>query len=234
MKQKQYRYFKYLKTFTLFSYRKIQNDRRLTKQKRKKGEKRNENIQNEQLFPRFSLAQIELEPNASKFAIFSAIRSAVLEADTKYSIFYEKTTKKHVTTSKITNCCFVCAGTCKVNNLVECACHINNDKNKQRDDNSDADSDTEEISEKESIPKVPQIVGAGLKSLFELIADARNIHPNLCTKALKALLDVIQGKYVYTLFQKKFYCFLSFYYVPIFILMLRMETWFLFIFYFIM
>lgn len=39
-----------------------------------------------------------------------------------------------------------------------------------------------------------QIVGAGLRGLFELIAEARNVSPKLCTKALKALFDVIQGQ----------------------------------------
>lgn len=148
------------------------------------------------------MAQIELEPNASKFAIFSAIRSAVLEADTKYALFQEKTVKKPVS-----RCCFVCTATCKSNSLVECACHAADKKNRGggagaaaaggivggEEVNSEAESETEEITEKEIIPKVPQIVGAGLKSLFELIADARNIQPNLCNKALKALLDVIQG-----------------------------------------
>lgn len=39
-----------------------------------------------------------------------------------------------------------------------------------------------------------QIVGAGLKGLFELIAEARNVSPTLCTKGLRALFDVIQGQ----------------------------------------
>lgn len=39
-----------------------------------------------------------------------------------------------------------------------------------------------------------QIVGAGLRGLFELIAEARNVSPMLCTKALRALFDVIQGQ----------------------------------------
>lgn len=39
-----------------------------------------------------------------------------------------------------------------------------------------------------------QIVGAGLKGLFELIAEARHISPQLCTKGLRALFDVIQGQ----------------------------------------
>lgn len=39
-----------------------------------------------------------------------------------------------------------------------------------------------------------QIIGAGLKGLFELIAEARSVSPNLCTKGLRALFDVIQGQ----------------------------------------
>lgn len=39
-----------------------------------------------------------------------------------------------------------------------------------------------------------QIVSAGLRGLFELIAEARNVSPPLCTKALKALFHVIQGQ----------------------------------------
>lgn len=41
---------------------------------------------------------------------------------------------------------------------------------------------------------VPQIVGAGLRGLFELIGEARAIQPALCTRALRALFDVIQGQ----------------------------------------
>lgn len=33
-----------------------------------------------------------------------------------------------------------------------------------------------------------------MKGLFELIAEARNVSPNLCTKGLRALFDVIQGQ----------------------------------------
>lgn len=39
-----------------------------------------------------------------------------------------------------------------------------------------------------------QIVGVGLRSVFELIRESRSPHPSLCTKALKALLDVVQGQ----------------------------------------
>lgn len=37
-------------------------------------------------------------------------------------------------------------------------------------------------------------MGAGLKGLYELIAEARYVSPTLCTKALKALFDIIQGQ----------------------------------------
>lgn len=100
-------------------------------------------------------------------------------------------------------CCFVCNGICKPNNQIECACHLSNKSN--RDEcNSDAgggvntgiESDSDDNSEKDMMAvEVPKIVGAGLKSLFELISDARNIQPSLCTKALKALFDVVQGQY---------------------------------------
>lgn len=33
-----------------------------------------------------------------------------------------------------------------------------------------------------------------MKGLFELIAEARNVSPSLCTKGLRALFDVIQGQ----------------------------------------
>ncbi|XP_014287849.1 E3 ubiquitin-protein ligase MYCBP2 isoform X3 [Halyomorpha halys] len=42
-------------------------------------------------------------------------------------------------------------------------------------------------------PKIPKIVGVGLRSVFELIRESRTSYPALCTKALSALLDVVQG-----------------------------------------
>ncbi|KAL1131015.1 hypothetical protein AAG570_012253, partial [Ranatra chinensis] len=42
-------------------------------------------------------------------------------------------------------------------------------------------------------PRLPKIVGVGLRSVFELIRESRVTHPSLCTKALTALLDVVQG-----------------------------------------
>ena len=39
-----------------------------------------------------------------------------------------------------------------------------------------------------------QIVRIGLRSVFTLMRESRTIEPNLCTKALSALLDVLQGQ----------------------------------------
>ncbi|KAM8720838.1 hypothetical protein ACLKA7_006822 [Drosophila subpalustris] len=191
--------------------------------------------------PAFPVAHIELDPNASKFAVFSAIRSTVLEAETRFALFHEGNGHGALAASALkkwsgnmgSSCCLVCAGSCMVSNLVDCACHAplavagaNGgvgagaagaaggagvagaagggaaagaaaavDKRTTNSANSDADSDTDETEEREPVyATVPLIVGAGLRSLFELIADARHIQPLLCTKALKALLDVIQGQ----------------------------------------
>lgn len=63
-------------------------------------------------------------------------------------------------------------------------------------DHSEIDSDTEDNTQSSSyIPlKVSKIVGLGLRSVFELIKESRMAHPSLCTKALSALLDVLQGQ----------------------------------------
>lgn len=204
------------------------------------------------ILPSFPVAHIELDPNASKFAVFSAIRSTVLEAETRYALFQEggpssgggHSGSKKWNTPLSTSCCMMCAHSCMISNILDCSCHaqlamaggagqgaggggagggggdrvmiggggggggpapvpvvvggpgLPAEKRPRRDSaNSDADSDTEEPTEREPVyATVPLIVGAGLRSLFELIADARHVHPLLCTKALKALLDVIQGQ----------------------------------------
>lgn len=63
-------------------------------------------------------------------------------------------------------------------------------------EHSEVESDTEENSQSSSfLPiKVSKIVGLGLKSVFEIIKESRTIHSGLCTKALRALLDVLQGQ----------------------------------------
>lgn len=62
-------------------------------------------------------------------------------------------------------------------------------------DHSEIDSDTEDTQSSTLVPvKVSKIVGFGLRSVFELIKESRSAHPGLCTKALCALLDVLQGQ----------------------------------------
>ena len=39
-----------------------------------------------------------------------------------------------------------------------------------------------------------QIVGIGLCGVFELIKETRQSHPALCSRALQALLDMLQGQ----------------------------------------
>ncbi|KAL3880398.1 hypothetical protein ACJMK2_032642, partial [Sinanodonta woodiana] len=61
--------------------------------------------------------------------------------------------------------------------------------------NSDSDSegDTDEKF-REAIIKLPKIVGLGLRGVFELVKETRYNYPELCVKAMKALLDMLQGQ----------------------------------------
>uniref|UniRef100_A0AAR5Q5P7 PHR domain-containing protein n=1 Tax=Dendroctonus ponderosae TaxID=77166 RepID=A0AAR5Q5P7_DENPD len=63
-------------------------------------------------------------------------------------------------------------------------------------DQSEFESDTEDNTQSSTyLPmKVSKVVGLGLKSVFELIKESRASHPGLCTRALLALLDVLQGQ----------------------------------------
>lgn len=63
-------------------------------------------------------------------------------------------------------------------------------------DQSEIESDTEDNSQSSCYTpvKVSKVVGIGLRSVFELIRESRITHPTLCTKALLALLDVLQGQ----------------------------------------
>ncbi|XP_043461333.1 E3 ubiquitin-protein ligase MYCBP2 isoform X1 [Leptopilina heterotoma] len=59
-------------------------------------------------------------------------------------------------------------------------------------DTIDSDSDDEDkISSTQSLPK---IVGIGLRSVFTLVKESRTIEPIFCNKALRALLDILQGQ----------------------------------------
>lgn len=60
---------------------------------------------------------VELEPNASRFAIFAAVRAAVLESDAKLA---------QILCSGQTACCANCAEGCKTGGgggSVDCRCH---------------------------------------------------------------------------------------------------------------
>lgn len=166
---------------------------------------------NEQISLCFNLlvSQLELQPNASQFAVFSAIRTTVLEAAIDRSILRDL---RHKSTNGWWSCCTLCVSMCSTGNRLDCSCHIlpisasekpsaqGETGNKvQRLDSiaSDVESEAEigvEIDLRKSTITVPLIVGAGLQSLFELISEARHVHPLLCSKALKALFDVIQGQ----------------------------------------
>ncbi|KAG5884565.1 hypothetical protein JTB14_006591 [Gonioctena quinquepunctata] len=63
-------------------------------------------------------------------------------------------------------------------------------------DQSEIESDTEDNSQSTYLTPiiVSKVVGLGLRSVFELIKESRITHPVLCTKALNALLNILQGQ----------------------------------------
>lgn len=116
-----------------------------------------------------NINRIELLPNASKFAVFCAIRSIVIESESKSQSLFDT-----------------------LENNRKFPCH----QAAKTQDGADTDGDSlmGDIIEKPLSLPVPQIVGAGLKGLFELIYEAQSVSPKLCTKGLRALFDVIQGQ----------------------------------------
>ncbi|XP_073976386.1 MYC binding protein highwire isoform X3 [Rhodnius prolixus] len=58
---------------------------------------------------------------------------------------------------------------------------------------SNSDSEDENSHPVPTPARIPKIVGVGLRSVFELIRESRTTQPALCSKALSALLDVVQG-----------------------------------------
>lgn len=209
----------------IYNCRSFPNDRRRNKKRKAKCKKNqnqgleavfepaNENaeelpLKREQLFNflKFPLAHIELQSNASQFAVFSTIRSTVLKVATR-RLFFQNLSQLPADNENLQSCCLLCTAACLSGNHVECACHasaiggrsLNNgeaDKLEQHESsNSDLETDSDEFDEKEmKTLHIPLIVGAGLRSLFELILEARHVQPMLCSKALKALLDIIQGQ----------------------------------------
>ncbi|WAQ99892.1 MYCB2-like protein [Mya arenaria] len=60
-----------------------------------------------------------------------------------------------------------------------------------------SDSETEEEGEdksKDAGIRIPKIVGLGLCGVFELVRETRENYPELCVKAMRALLDMLQGQ----------------------------------------
>ncbi|XP_076245488.1 MYC binding protein highwire [Calliopsis andreniformis] len=106
--------------------------------------------------------EIELSCNASAFAVFASVRSAILERHAR-------------TTSEVYR-----------------ASNCNSPPPPELSETIDTESDEEDrISAIQSLPK---IVGIGLRSVFTLMRESRTIEPLLCTKALSALLDILQGQ----------------------------------------
>ncbi|XP_017880442.1 E3 ubiquitin-protein ligase MYCBP2-like [Ceratina calcarata] len=56
------------------------------------------------------------------------------------------------------------------------------------------DSESDDEDRISTIQSLPKIVGIGLRSVFTLMRESRTIEPVLCTKALSALLDILQGQ----------------------------------------
>lgn len=113
---------------------------------------------------------LELIPNASQFAVYNSVRQIVLEIKNKsYS-------QKAIKAKKVDS-----------ENAESKTCSIS-EKNLE-------DNGVDENLEKESnIQKLPLIVGAGIRSLFDIIIETKNEHPNLCAKALTAIFNIIQGQ----------------------------------------
>lgn len=139
--------------------------------------------------------------NASTFSVYAAVRSIIFEAETKgWTTNTAPVGKKFHTGlgQSWYTCCLLCVSTCKMGGeVVNCRCHTQHRKggttvtSKMFDSDSD---DSDETTQRELVLKMPQIVGAGLRSMFQLIAGSKHRHPDICTKALSALLDVIQGQ----------------------------------------
>lgn len=142
------------------------------------------NKQNEQTASLIRSDQIELEPNASKFAIFSAVRSSVLESETKLSQIYGAT--QDVTGKSTTACCCHCATTCKTGVVVECRCHHGQAKSQDNND-SENDSFTDDTTEKEIVLQVPQVSVAAHLSPYNLLCNL-NDFPSDCWRRFEGTI----------------------------------------------
>lgn len=113
----------------------------------------------------------ELIPNASQFAIYNAVRQLVLEIkNKKHVIKYINKTKK-----------------LDSDNAESKTCSLS-------DRNLDEQEAADNIERETGSHKLPLIVGAGIRSLFDIITETKTEHPVLCQKALTAIFNIIQGQ----------------------------------------
>lgn len=52
----------------------------------------------------------------------------------------------------------------------------------------------EEATKKDAGKKMPVVVGLGVKGVFTIVRDIWHTHPELCLKALKEFLNILQGQ----------------------------------------
>lgn len=113
----------------------------------------------------------ELIPNASQFAIYNAVRQLVLEIkNKKHAIKYIHKTKKLDSENAESKTCSL------------------------SDRNLDEHEAAENVEKETGSHKLPLIVGAGIRSLFDIITETKSEHPTLCQKALTAIFNIIQGQ----------------------------------------
>ncbi|ETN59376.1 E3 ubiquitin-protein ligase highwire [Anopheles darlingi] len=111
-----------------------------------------------------SLERYEIAANASRFAVYHAVRSIVLERET--------TTRSTVTSMRIIDTAL--------------------DEPKSIGQQSSGGNGVGGGGSMAT--RVPQIVLAGLDSLYGIIAETRQSQPRIATKALRSLYDILQGQ----------------------------------------
>lgn len=126
----------------------------------------------------------EVSSNASKFAAFSAIRSLVLEHETKLNVHNKlegklKSLEQHSRSdndgSEFKGIDLFTKVDCKIN-VPFVSLHT-----------------AGRLSLKFTQLSL-QIVSAGIQTLFDIIAETKHQHPAICSRALSSLFDIFQGK----------------------------------------
>ena len=63
------------------------------------------------------------------------------------------------------------------------------------DSSGETDAEEEEESgKKDEVKKMPVVVGLGVKGVFTIVHDIWHTHPELCLRALKEFLNILQGQ----------------------------------------